>query len=117
LVRKEIWAHVLAYNLIRTVMAQAAARGGVAPRSVSFKATLQVLEAFHPLIDDQEHRGGEHRAVLYEQMLRAINAHRVGDRPDRFEPRVAKRRPEKYDRLTRPRAEIKSRMLERGHKK
>src|SRR3954454_8694736 len=55
LVRKEIWAHVLAYNLIRTVMARAAAREGIAPRSVSFKATLQVLEAFGPLIDYQAH--------------------------------------------------------------
>jgi len=117
LVRKEIWAHVLAYNLIRTVMAQAAAREGIAPRSVSFKTTLQILEAFRPLIDDQAHRGAGHRAVLYEQMLRAITAHRVGDRPDRFEPRVAKRRPEKYDRLTRPRSEIKRQMLKRGRKK
>src|SRR5262249_34245589 len=36
LVRKEVWAHLLAYNLIRTVMAQAAARHGVSPRSLSF---------------------------------------------------------------------------------
>ena len=50
LVRKEIWTRVLAYNLIRTVMAQAAARDGVPPRSISFKATLQVLEAFRPLM-------------------------------------------------------------------
>jgi hypothetical protein len=117
LVRKEIWAHVLAYNLIRTVMAQAAAREGIAPRSVSFKATLQLLEAFRPLIDDQAHRGAGHRAVLYEQVLRAIAAHRVANRPDSFEPRVAKRRPEKYDRLTRPRAEIKRQMLKRSRKK
>ena len=47
------------------------------------------------------------------QVLRAIAAHRVGDRPDRFEPRMAKRRPEKYDRLTRPRREIKLQMLKR----
>jgi hypothetical protein len=72
-----------------------------------------VLEAFRPLIDYQAHRGGGHRAVLYEQVLRAIAAHRVGDRPDRFEPRMAKRRPEKYDRLTRPRREIKLQMLKR----
>ena len=58
LVRKEIWAHVLAYNLIRTVMAQAAAGEGVAPRSISFKATLQVLEAFRPLIADRAVGGG-----------------------------------------------------------
>lgn len=50
LVRKEIWTHVLAYNLIRTVMAQAAAGEGGPPRAISFKATLQVLEAFRPLI-------------------------------------------------------------------
>jgi hypothetical protein len=116
LVRKGIWAHVLAYNLIRTVMAQAAAREGIAPRSVSFKAALQVLDAFRPLIDCQARRGAGHRAALYEQVLRAIAAHRVGDRPDRFEPRMAKRRPEKYDRLTRPRREIKLQMLKRDRK-
>src|SRR5262245_62988464 len=68
LVRKEIWAHVLAYNLIRTVMAQAAAREGIAPRSVSFKTALQVLNAFGPLIDCQAYRGAGHRAALYEQI-------------------------------------------------
>jgi hypothetical protein len=116
LVRKEIWAHVLAYNLIRTVMAQAASREGVEPRSISFKATLQVLEAFRPLIAYRAHRGGGHRAALYEQLLAAIAVHRVADRPDRFEPRMAKRRPKRYDRLTRPRREIKLRMLKRFSK-
>jgi Transposase DDE domain len=113
LVRKEIWAHMLAYNLIRTVMAQAAAGAGVPPRSISFKATLQVLEAFRPLIAYQAHRGPGHRAALYQQVLRAVAVHRVADRPDRFEPRMAKRRPKRYDRLTRPRQEIKRRMLNR----
>jgi hypothetical protein len=113
LVRKEIWAHVLAYNLIRTVMAQAAAGAGVAPRSISFKATLQVLEAFRPLITHRAHRGARFRAALYQQILRAIAVHRVADRPDRFEPRMAKRRPTRYDRLTKPRREIKLQMLKR----
>jgi hypothetical protein len=111
LVRKEIWTHALAYNLIRTVMAQAAAREGVPPRSISFTAALQVLEAFRPLIAFQGHRGAAHRAALYEQILGAIAVHRVADRPDRFEPRLAKRRHRRYDDLTRPRAEIKRRML------
>jgi hypothetical protein len=106
----------LAYNLIRTVMAQAAARAGVAPRSISFKATLQVLEAFRPLIAFQGHRGVAHRAALYQQVLRAIAVHRVADRPDRFEPRMAKRRPKRYNRLTRPRREMKLRMLKRVSK-
>jgi hypothetical protein len=113
LVRKEIWTHVLAYNLIRTVMAQAATREGVPPRSISFKATLQVLEAFQPLIAYQAHRGAGHRAVLYQEVLQAIAVHRVADRPDRFEPRMAKRRPKRYNRLTKPRQEIKREMLKR----
>jgi hypothetical protein len=113
MVRKEIWTHALAYNLIRTVMAQAAAGEVVPPRSISFKAALQVLEAFRPLIDDQAHRGASHRAGLYGQLLRAIAAHRVADRPDRFEPRMAKRGPRRFDCLTRPRAEVKRRMHKR----
>jgi hypothetical protein len=64
LVRKEIWTHVLAYNLIRTVMTQAATSEGVEPRSISFKATLQVLEAFRPLIAYHAHRGADYRAKL-----------------------------------------------------
>ena len=113
MVRKEVWAHALAYNLIRTVMAQAAAGEGVPPRSISFKAALQVLEAFRPLIDHQAHRGASHRAALYGQVLRAIAVHRVADRPDRFEPRMAKRGPRRFDCLSRPRAEVKRRMLDR----
>jgi hypothetical protein len=41
LVRKEVWAHVLAYKLIRTIIAQAATKHEIKPRSISFKATRQ----------------------------------------------------------------------------
>ncbi|MFL5340379.1 MAG: hypothetical protein ACJ8F7_09530 [Gemmataceae bacterium] len=113
LVRKEIWMHALAYNLIRTVMAQAAAGEGVPPRSISFKATLQVLEAFRPLIACRAQRDPSYRAALYAQLLRAIAVHKVADRADRFEPRMAKRGPRRFDCLTRPRAAIKLRILKR----
>jgi hypothetical protein len=112
LVRKEIWMHVLAYNLIHTVMAQAASQNGISPRSISFKATLQVLEAFQPVIASQAHRGLRHRESLYQDLLRAIAQHRVADRPDRFEPRLAKRRPKNYARLTKPRKQIKLEMIQ-----
>ncbi len=49
LVRKEIWTHVLAYNLIRTIIAQAATKHDIEPRSISFKGAIQTLEAFQPL--------------------------------------------------------------------
>jgi hypothetical protein len=116
LVRKGIWTHVLAYSLIRTVMAQVASREGEEPRSISFRATLQVLEAFRPLLTYHADRGAGHRGELYEQLLGAIAVHRVADRPDRFEPRMAKRRPKRYDRLARPRREFKLRMLKRFKK-
>jgi hypothetical protein len=64
LVRKEIWAHALAYNLIRTVMAQAAATHDLQPRSVSFKGALQTLEAFQPLLELQADQGEAHRLGL-----------------------------------------------------
>jgi Transposase DDE domain len=111
LVRKEIWTHVLAYNLIRTIMAQAASQHDISPRSISFKATIQFLEAFQPVIAHQGDRGIEHRQELYQQLLTAIATHRVADRPDRFEPRMTKRRPKNYNRLTRPRKEIKRLIL------
>lgn len=111
LVRKEIWTHVLAYNLIRTVMAQAAAKHGIEPRTISFKGTLQTLEAFQPLIDFQDHRGSSYRWTLYQRLLDAIVVHRVADRPDRFEPRKKKRRPKPYDRLMKSRQEAKRDIL------
>ncbi|MEJ7590680.1 MAG: hypothetical protein WKF77_03970 [Planctomycetaceae bacterium] len=107
LVRKEIWTHVLAYNLIRTIMAQAAVTHTIPPRSISFKGTLQTLEAFQPLIAHQDGRGADHRERLYEQLLAAIIVHRVADRPDRIEPRKTKRRPKRFERLMKPRHEAK----------
>ena len=50
------------------------------------------------------------RLRLYEQLLAAIATHRVADRPDRFEPRVKKRRRNPYGWLTKPRAEMKRNM-------
>jgi hypothetical protein len=107
MVRKEIWMHLLAYNLIRTVMAEAGLEHDIAPREVSFKGTLQTLWAYRALVEQA--RAGEH-AGLYEQILEATASHRVGDRPNRFEPRAIKRRPKEHDRLTLPRAEAKRRL-------
>ncbi len=90
--RKEVWARVLAYNLIRTVMAQAAARGKVVPRAISFTGALQTLAAFRPLLDLRPTARVAGRLRLFRGLLDAIAAHRVADRPDRYEPRVKKRR-------------------------
>jgi Transposase DDE domain len=111
LVHKEVWTHILAYNLIRTIMAQAATKYGVEPRTISFKGTLQTLEAFRPLLDFRGRRDAAFRAVLYEQLLDAVALHRVANRPDRFEPRYRKRRSKRYAELKLPRHEAKLAIL------
>ena len=111
LVRKELWAHVLAYNLIRTVMAQAAVRHGLDPRAISFKGAVQTLEAFQPAIALTGEHGSGARRSLYEGLLAAVATHRVAAQPDRYEPRRRKRRPKPYDRLMVPRHEAKRAML------
>ena len=110
LVRKEIWTHVLAYNLIRTIMAQAASKHDIQPRNISFKGALQFLEEFQRLIDYQSHRGRAYRMILYQKLLDCIACHRVADRPGRFEPRLLKRRPKHFAFLRKPRHVIKSEM-------
>jgi hypothetical protein len=110
LVRKEVWAHILAYNLIRTVVAQAATRHGVAPRTISFAGAMQTLEAFRPLLEFGAAPDATGRLGLCHELLAAIASHRVGDRPDRYEPRLKKRRRNNYDWLTEPRAEMKRKM-------
>jgi hypothetical protein len=106
MVRKEIWAHLLAYNLLRTVMAVAAAEHGIEPREVSFKGAKQAVTAFAPKIEAAR---PEERAALIDALIRAVAYHRVGGRPGRWEPRARKRRPKRGNSLMQPRATAKLR--------
>jgi hypothetical protein len=113
LVRRELWAHILAYNLVRTIMAQAATEHCIEPRTISLKGTIQTLEAFQPLFATQGDCDRVHRRKLYQQFFDAVAPHRVADLPNRFEPRLRKRRPKKYDSMLEPRHVIKRKMLKR----
>jgi hypothetical protein len=113
LVRKEIWTHILTYNLIRTIMAQAASQHELKPREISFKGTVQTLEAFQPLVSFQDCKGETFRQQLYQQLLTAVATHRVADRPDRFEPRKRKRKSRTAEQMTKPRWELK-RLMRKG---
>jgi len=108
MVRKEIWMHLLAYNLIRRVMTEAAERVGLEPRQISFAGTLQTVMAFAT--------AGwgcppARLASLYALVLQAVVQHRVGNRPDRIEPRANKRRPRVQCYLNEPRAQARERLL------
>src|SRR2546429_4358322 len=78
LVRKELWTHILAYNLIRTIIAQAASQHGLEPRSISFKGAIQTLEAFQPVIALQAGDDGEGPRRRYPQGLGGLATRRGG---------------------------------------
>jgi hypothetical protein len=100
MVEKEIWAHLLAYNLLRTVLAVAAVENNVEPRALSFKGAKQTLTAFAPKL---EAATPEQRVRLVDALLKAVAYHRVGNQPGRWEPRARKRRPKPGNRLMQPR--------------
>jgi Transposase DDE domain len=105
--RRELWVHLLAYNLIRKVQAQAGVARGTTPRALSFAGTMQALHAFRwvlLLVDDR-------RRLLLTCLGDVVAAHRVGNRPDRCEPRKVKRRWKTYGLLKRPRAEERAALL------
>ncbi len=98
MVRKEIWCHLLAYNLLRGTMVASAKRSDVMPRQLSVKGAMQAIESFTPAmmaIDGSD--------TLYNAMLTTVSAHRVGNRPGRQEPRFKKRRPAWDSYMTVPR--------------
>ena len=109
MVEKEIWMHLLAYNLIRGVMAKAAEAHDKQPRRLSFKGTLQTMTAFQ---DALRWAKPEERECLVRAMLEAISKHQVGDRFGRVEPRANKRRPKAQRFLMEPRKLARKRLLQ-----
>ncbi len=109
MVRKEIWAHLLAYNLLRGTMVESAKRNAVLPRQLSVKGTMQAVESFTPAmmaIDGSD--------ALYNALLTTVSAHRVGNRPGRQEPRAKKRRPAWKVYMKKPREKFHRRLAAAG---
>jgi hypothetical protein len=108
MVRKEFWAHLLAYNLIRAVMARAAQDLGCLPRELSFAGALQAVRAFGERLLEA---GAAEAEELHAWLLVVVGGHQVGDRPDRVEPRARKRRPKHGAHLTKPRDQARAELL------
>jgi hypothetical protein len=110
MVRKEVAVHLLGYNLIRGIMAEAARVEKVVPRRISFAGALHTVRAFEEvhLYDPVWIR--EDFARLVEIIAKKK---KVGNRPDRHEPRAVKRRPKPHPLLTMPREEAR-RLIARG---
>jgi len=108
---KELWVYLLAYNLIRLLMAQAALLADQIPRQLSFKHTIQIWVSW------QQRSGGTHDAVCINALLILIAEPRVGLRPGRIEPRALKRRPKQFPLLTKPRQVARDEIRKNGHPK
>jgi hypothetical protein len=109
MVRKEVAAHLLAYNLIRGVMAEAARVEGIEPRRLSFKGSLHTVREF-----EASHLYDPERIERdLPALVRLIGRKRVGDRPDRYEPRAVKRRPKPHPLLRMTRKKAKA-LIKRG---
>ena len=104
---KQLWVHLLAYNLIRFLMAQAAHGADLDPRQLSFKHTLQLWTEWTGrglcATDDLQH------------LFTLIAQCKVGQRPGRIEPREKKRRPKSYPWLKVPRAQARREVAKHGH--
>jgi hypothetical protein len=109
-VRKEILMHLLAYNLLRALMWQAAVQHGKDLHRLSFAGTVDRLNAFGPYL--WLYRRTSKGDAMIALLLRCIAGDAVPDRPNRIEPRAAKRRPKQYARLNQPRHQLR-RVLQR----
>jgi len=104
---KQMWVHLLAYNAIRLLMAQAASHAGVDPRGLSFKHTVQLWH--------QWTSRGLSTTSNCPDLLASIAQCKVGHRAGRIEPRMRKRRPKPFPWLKVPRAQARRHVEKHGH--
>lgn len=104
MVRRELAVTLLAYNLIRKVIATAAAVHGKRPRQLGFTRACQEVLSSWMLISTGACRDAK---GLWHSMLRRIAAHEVANRPGRIEPRELKRRKHRYPLMTEPREQLR----------
>jgi hypothetical protein len=105
--RKDLWAHLLAYNLLRSIMEQAAPLTNAARTRLSLQGTRQHFNQTLPLIATTTRPT---RQRLYQHLLKAVAADLLPDRPNRREPRVVKRRPKPFPRMRQPRSVLKAKL-------
>jgi hypothetical protein len=103
MVRKELLMHLIAYNLIRSLMWEASARRGVGVDWLSFKGSLDTLRQWTPLLMGC---GPKERKRMLDRFFAALGDHVLPDRPGRVEPRAIKTRPKNYPLLNKPRRQF-----------
>ncbi len=92
-------------------MAQSALLADIVPRQLSFKHTLQLWLAW-----SQQGAYIDHD-INQELLFVLIAQQKIGNRPDRIEPRAVKRRPKPFSLLMKPRVEARAEIRQNGHPK
>jgi hypothetical protein len=113
MVRQELWTGLLAYNLIRQSILQSARGAKRRPNELSFTATMNMLAntwLTAAVVDDANFDADQPLVAL---RVDHGGSHRVGNRPDRVEPRAVKRRAKPHDLLTTPRAQARAELIAR----
>ena len=105
MVRKELRMYLIAYNLIRALMFEAAAQSDTPPLRISFKETADTLRQWAPLLAQAARTSDQKLDNMTDVLLSYIAQNVVPHRPNRVEPRARKRRPKNYPLLNKPRSE------------
>lgn len=110
MIQKELLMHFIVYNCIRLLMFKASKQKGISPRNISFKASVQALRQWEPLLKPDMKLSERNRIIdlLYD----CISASEIHQRPGRREPRCIKRRQKNFQLLNKPRHE----MMEISHR-
>jgi len=106
MVRRELWMTLLAYNLIRTTAANAAALHGKKPRQISFTSTCQYVLASWQLLSGHLLTPAQIRKHCLTLLAQIANCE-VANRPGRLEPRVLRRRRHSYPLMQKPRTTLR----------
>lgn len=113
--QRELFMRLIAHNLVRCTMAQAAASHQVPLERISFKGSLDALRQFSYAM--AQAKSPKKRQQLWQELLRTLAADLVPERPGRREPRAVKRKKNKYPRLVRPRCKFRDRLKRHERRK
>jgi hypothetical protein len=113
--RKELFLRLIAHNLVRGTMAQAAREHQVPLERISFKGSLDALRQFSQAM--AQARSKNKRQQLWTELLRTLAADLVPERPGRREPRAVKRKKNRYPRLVGPRRTFRDHLKRHDRRK
>jgi len=113
--QKELYTRLIAHNLIRCTMIQAATEHQVALERISFKGSVDAVRQFSHAMAQAKSK--KKRGQLWTELLRTLAADLVPERPGRREPRAVKRKKNKYPRLVGPRHKFRDHLKRSDRRK